>query len=167
MDGERFDRIAKALGTGVGRRGVLRGALGAALGAALGVAGVRQAAAQGTCLENGSRCGREGDGTCCSGVCKRKRGTNKKFCRQAPGQGNCTVEWRGCPEFLHEVRTCGQGCECYVTTRGASFCGDGGPCVACEQDADCEKTGKKGSKCITCRWCPGGNTCVAPCPNPD
>ena len=55
MDGERFDRIAKALGIGVGRRGVLRGALGAAVGAVLGVAGVRQAADQGTCLENGLR----------------------------------------------------------------------------------------------------------------
>ncbi len=45
MDGERFDRIARVLGTTPSRRGALRLLIGGALGTAAGMPGVRRAAA--------------------------------------------------------------------------------------------------------------------------
>ena len=165
MDGERFDRIAKALGTGVGRRGVLRGALGAALGAALGVAGVREAAA--ACLENGERCG--GDrGTCCSGRCVRKQNSRKKFCKPAPGQGTCTIESDVC-DFNTPQQPCNgdSTCRCAITTSGTSFCA--GPRRACANCAGNEKMCVRefgaGARCTRCPTCSGYNgQCVEACP---
>ena len=138
----------------------MRAALSAALGGLL-AAQVREAKA--VCLENGMRCGGE-RGTCCSGVCKRKPGTNKKFCRPAADQGTCTVEQDACTTGLFSCNG-DQSCLCWVTPRGASFCGGpGGVCVACERDADCESAPVKGAKCARCPECPSGTVCVQPCP---
>ena len=181
MDGERFDVLTRRLGATGSRRQLLRGVLGAALGAALGVAGVREAAA--ACLENGERCGREGDDQCCSGLCKRKRGTNKKFCRQAPGQGTCTIEQNRCTQGDVAAVKCGASgtdCNCYVTAKGTSFCGAAKTsCFACVTNAACEDRppnpsvpgdsgGQRGDVCVLCIGCgaAGGRGCVQPCANP-
>ena len=79
MDDQRFDAIAKALGTGIGRRGLLRRALGAALGIAVGERGAGAQTAD--CRGTGKRCG-GGRAPCCSGVCKGKRGNKTCRCPQ-------------------------------------------------------------------------------------
>ena len=64
MDGERFDRIAKDLGTGIGRRPLLRTVMGACLKVALVAAGLTETA--GECRANGTWCA--DGGQCCSEV---------------------------------------------------------------------------------------------------
>jgi hypothetical protein len=166
MDTAQFDRIAVALSRRMPRRSLL--SLLAALGLGGLVAG--DVAADDVCLADGERCGGATDLPCCSGWCKRKPGSRKKVCKAAPDQGTCTVAQNDCG---------GSGscngdpkCACYVTTRGASFCGAGvgtglnWDCVVCERDRDCEKVTGKGSRCIPCAaTCqPGLNLCAQPCP---
>jgi hypothetical protein len=159
MDTERFDRLVIALSRRVPRRSVL-GLLGG-----LGFTGLVtwDVAGQTTCLTNGTRCGGE-RGVCCSGWCKRKRGTNKKFCRQADGEGTCTIEADICH---NKFVNCGTGCECVVTTQGRSFCavlrafGDG--CVS-NQECEQHELGGKGAKCIDGGTSCGSATfCMPPC----
>ena len=76
MDGERFDRIARALGTTPSRRGALRLLAAGALGALLALP--RAAAAQlgteanaGSCRAPGDLC--DGDADCCSERCRNGR----------------------------------------------------------------------------------------------
>jgi hypothetical protein len=170
LDAERFDRLLLTLSRARSRRSVL-GLLGAVVLTGL----VARDVAGQTCLANGTRCGRAGDLPCCSGWCKRKRGTTKKFCRQAPGQGNCTIEANICAgslSFCHDGS--GIDCRCLVTTRGFSFCGvDGDPdCFACATDADCEQRpgGQAGDRCVRCPSVCDTTTndrgCVRMCPNP-
>jgi hypothetical protein len=163
MDSRCFEAIVRSFGTGAtSRRDALRVLAGAALVGLLARFGADGAGAQGACLDNGQRCGGE-LGTCCSGFCKRKRGTNKRFCRPAPGQGTCTIEQDACVDGS----TCNgdSQCRCSVTTRGQSFCGGGGTCTDCTGDAKCEKLTGRGSKCVQCPNCFGFNTlCRPPCP---
>jgi hypothetical protein len=172
MDTEQFDRFTVALSRRTPRRAFL------ILLTALGLTGLvtGEMAAADVCLGNGEHCGRATDPACCSGLCKRKHGSRKKVCKAAPDQGTCDVEQDDCAS----TALCNNdpACTCYVTTRGASFCGvgvglappSGGPdwdCVDCEQDRDCDQATGKGSRCIVCpRTCgPGLNLCARPCPS--
>ena len=65
MDGRRFDDLAKTLGAGTSRRGVMRGLAGA-MAAALGLAGSKRAEAL-TPRPAGATCIR--NATCASGIC--------------------------------------------------------------------------------------------------
>jgi hypothetical protein len=169
MDTELFDRLVIALGRQIPRRSLV-GLLG---GLGLTGFGTRNVAAQSTCLPNGTRCGGS-RGTCCSGLCKRKRGTSKKFCRQAPGQGICTIDFNVCanPSRPCDDGSIGAGCNCWVSMRGYSFCGSPAECFNCETDADCAKrptVGQAGDHCVHCAGCDAtsGRRCIHPCPNPD
>ena len=108
MDPAHFDRLAIAVGQRLSRRVAI------SLLAALGLTGLgsQGAGAQLGGLVNGQPC-TSGD-QCASGRCVRKQGTRKKFCRQAPGQGICSIEFNACE------------------TAGALNCGDagGGDCSA-------------------------------------
>lgn len=167
MDADRFDRLTVSL---TRTRRSLLGLL-----SALGVTGLLSEEVLAACAENGTRCGRAGDEPCCSGRCVRKRGTRKKFCRQAPGQGICTVEsptiCAGGVTYCHEPDT-NELCTCFVTSRGYSFCGgDGGDCFACETDTNCEPRvgGRRGDRCIECAGCGtafNNRACYSKCPNP-
>jgi hypothetical protein len=170
MDTEQFDRFAVALSRRTPRRSFL--SLLTALGFTGLVAG--KAAAQ-TCLANGKHCGRATDPACCSGLCKRKHGSRKKVCKAAPDQGTCDVKQDDCASA--DPCNGDPTCTCYITTRGASFCGagvgitppSGGPswdCVDCQQDRDCDQATGKGSRCIVCpRTCGSDlNLCARPCP---
>ena len=164
MDAEHFDRLVLTLTRARTRRSVL--GLLAALGLTRLVA--RDVAA--ACLANGRRCLRTTD--CCSGWCKRKRGTFKKFCRQAPEQGICTIESNSCTigSPYCDVDRSGT-CACFVTTRGFSFCGRGViDCFACATNADCEqRTGEAGARCVPCSGaCAHINerACIRKCPDP-
>jgi hypothetical protein len=167
MDADRFDALTRRLGATDSRRRVLRGTLGAALGGLLAAAGMPgDAAAQLGGLADGQPCtsGEE----CSSGRCKRKRGTRKKFCRHAPGQGTCIADVDAC---VDSPSTCNNdpSCVCFVTTRGWSVCAVSAlTCVACDGDGDCEQVIGKGSRCIRCDDClvSTGFACVRPCPTP-
>jgi hypothetical protein len=150
MDATDFDQLAVA----VGQRTTRRIALG--LLAALGLAGLMREEAAAACLLDGARCG--GDrGTCCSGWCKKKGGSRKKFCRQAPDQGICTIEndfWAGNDTSCNNLT--GTPCICMVTSRGYAFCASFNSdvaCFNCRNNADCEKrtephAGQPGDRCI-------------------
>ena len=160
MDGGRFDELVSALGAGAASRrlvsglltaGVLEGVL-----ARWGLAGV-EAQEPPSCRRRSEGCRR--DRQCCSGVCKRGA------CRRAPGQGTCQGE-----NSCGPVVKCNGNldCECYVTTRGTSFCGDnlGRGCTACAANEDCITAGfPAGSVCVHCPGCAvtGDRLCAAPC----
>jgi hypothetical protein len=157
MHPRHFDRLTLTLSITSSRRAALRAVLSAS---ALGLARGQHVSALTTCSlkANGTRCS---DGVeCCSGLCKRKKGSHKTFCRQAPGQGTCTIEQDEC------VSTCNDNvqCHCSVTTNGRSFCGGSEACTACTRDTECTKVTGKGSKCVQCATCSGIDTfCAAPC----
>ncbi len=163
MDPTRFDRLTTILS----HRSTRRTALG--LLAALGLAGLASEEAAAACTSG--RCGRAADLECCSGRCVRKRGTNKRYCRQAPGQGICDIDQDFCG--LGRSINCGAAddrCLCQRTTQGYSFCAGGRICVAqCETNADCEKRagGHRGDRCIVApECCPGSSrACAIPCPS--
>lgn len=121
------------------RRAALRLAAGSGLGALLARPGRPEAAA--ACRRDGKECARGGQ--CCSGLCRR--GT----CRAAPGQGTCTIASDRCAGVDRGCKA-GQPCSCYVTARGASFCGANFDqvCSSCDRDEDCEFVTGPGSACI-------------------
>ena len=177
METKRFDALTRSL-TGPGSRRVALRLLSAPI-IASGVALLRIRLAEathtpGACRHNGVRCTTGSE--CCSGRCKRKRGTTKKFCRQAPDQGICTIEDNICGTRTTACDAAGTAaCACFVTTRGQSFCGDlnAGTCVNCTSDADCvnRSGGQAGDRCIAANppaCCPdvSERMCVHTCPNP-
>jgi hypothetical protein len=151
MDPTRFDRLTMTLSQPRTRRTAL------GLLAALGLTGLVRQEAAAACQGGTGRCGRATDLECCSGRCVRKRGTRKKFCRQAPGQGICDIHQDLCG--LGRSISCGADadrCVCQRTTQGYSFCAGGRICVAqCETNADCEKRagGHRGDRCIVAPEC--------------
>ena len=114
MNEPRLDDAAKTLAT-ASRRRTLRAA-GAVL--AVGLARLCPAPARAGhfgCQHLGARCA---DATqCCSGICKRKRGTNCKTCR-AHGKGICKAGQDSCaqPGAYPCGSNFGSPCHCFVTT---------------------------------------------------
>ena len=170
MDGARFDRLAVAVGQRITRRATI------GLLAALGLTefASQGAGAQLGGLVNGQPC-TSGD-QCVSGRCVRKEGTQKKFCRQAQGQGICSIEFNACEADGELVcgddgEVGGVDCFCTVTSEGYSFCGIEDACFACQTDRDCRRrpgVGQAGDRCVVCLACTGnffGRACVRICPN--
>jgi hypothetical protein len=168
MDPAHFDRLAITVGQRITRRSAL------SLVTALGFTGIRSqgAGAQLGGLVNGEPCSKGFE--CASGFCRRKKGTNKRFCRQAKGQGICSTEFNACEaggNLVCGTATGGGDCNCYVTGSGYSFCGVEDTCFACQTNSDCEQrpgVGQKGNRCVVCAGCTGnffGRACVRTCPN--
>jgi hypothetical protein len=176
MESERFDTLTRSLTDTGSRRAVLRRLSAPTIAGVLGLVSRGMARAKhtpGNCRHNGERCtvGPE----CCSGRCKRKRGTTKKFCRAAPGQGICTIESDGCRGDSGVCNAAGTPpCACYVTTRGFSVCAQAPvSCFKCTSDAECVDRpgdGQAGDRCVQCSACPAdttnGRACAHKCPNP-
>ena len=164
MDPTRFDHLVVVLG----RRASRRSPVG--LFAALGSTGLLTRDVAAACSPDGTRCGGSTGVTCCSGFCKRKRGTHKRFCHQAPSQSTCTVDRDVCvTASVGDCSVVGTSCKCFVTTSGRSFCGEllKSVCTACTTNDDCTKVTGKGSACITdgpncCGTSP--TICIPPCP---
>ncbi len=166
MDTRRFDALVRTLGTAGSRRSALRALLGAAFGVASGLLGLKDAAA--ACATNGTRCGRARDAPCCSGICKRRRGTHKRFCRAAPNQGICTTETNAC---FGTSFPCQAGptfsCNCYGTKSGTAFYGQNGAFCQdnCSTDAACAPRGQ-GARCLGPETLCCADGCVPPCDTP-
>ena len=166
MNPTRFDHLVIVLGRRTPRRsfvGLLAALGGTGLLARDGVAA--------TCSPDGTRCGGSTSVTCCSGLCKKKRGSHKKFCRPAPSQGTCTVELNGCVNgAASNCSVGGTTCNCFVTTSGRSFCSEllKVKCTACTTDDQCTEHTGKGSACITngpnCCSNTFSTFCAPPCP---
>ena len=157
MDGDRFDALARSLAAHRPRRAALRALAGAALAGPLALVGAREAAAR--CLRNGEACRRGPQ--CCSGVCRR--GENGKKCRAAPSQLTCTVERDVCAQG--SAARCGppgNECYCWVTARGASFCGGNDGAYGA---ASCDECAGAGRVCVRGggAFCDGPVACVLPC----
>ena len=164
MDADRFDAVARSFSRRAGVRGLAA--------VALGVVGTQRAGAQ-TCTTNGLPC-TDGE-QCCSGRCKRKRGSRKKFCRAAPDQGTCTIEDDTCDGGSSACDAAGtSSCICHVTSGGFSFCGatSSGTCFTCTSDRGCARrpgVGQRGDRCVQCpSSCSETNhrMCVHKCSNP-
>jgi hypothetical protein len=173
VDADRFDRLTIAVAKRTTRRTAL------ALLSGLGLSGLLVQDAQAQCGNNGSRCQKSDD--CCSGRCKRKRGTGKKFCRSAPDQGICTIASDYCPGTF---TICGSAqddsiCYCFRRPNGASICARYDPTNKCNftgecTDAKCRATfatypnGKKAfcGRCDNCGPTQPG-ICLLPCDEPD
>jgi hypothetical protein len=180
VDIDRFDALARRLSATGSRRAALRALAAGLVTFSLGGRTVRADHATCTLKANGERC--TSGAECCSGRCKRKRGTNKRFCRKAPGQGICTVVENICETQSGDCNSTGTPqCLCFVAEDGFSFCGRNADiverCFICDSDADCEKRpgGQTGDRCVYCggTYCidrPSGNTngtaCISRCPNP-
>jgi hypothetical protein len=174
LDAERFDRLLLTLTRARSRRSVL-GLLGALGLTAVASEETRATHTPGDCRHNGVRC--TAGTQCCSGRCVRKRGTTKKFCRQAPDQGICTIEDNICGTRTTACDAAGTAaCVCFVTSRGFSFCGSltGTTCVNCTSDAECVNragVGQAGDRCVpanppTCCTGVSERLCVHACPDP-
>jgi len=181
MDDIRFDALARRLSATGPRRAALRAVAAGLVAGGLSWRGEPAAAETCTLKPTGERC--TSGGECCSGRCKRKKGTNKRFCRQAPGQGICTVADNLCTVGSSDCNSTGTPqCLCWVAEDGFSFCGAKPPdtverCFICDSDADCQKRpgAQPGDRCVYCggTLCtdrPAGNTnataCISRCPNP-
>ncbi len=163
MDGSRFDALTRAVTTiqKTSRRQNLKLLAGGVLGVLAVPFWVSGASA--VCRSNGIRC--TAGAECCSGVCKKKAGTRKKFCRAAPGQGTCTIEQDICRGMGSGICNGNAQCECHLRSNGASVCTGKGACATCATDGDCSSFGQ-GWLCVRCAFCgPEGNRgCVPPCP---
>ncbi|MFM9107961.1 MAG: right-handed parallel beta-helix repeat-containing protein [Chloroflexota bacterium] len=121
MDGQAFDRLARALGGAMTRRGSLRAAAGGALaaGAAASLAAKhrrRKPGAEGPCGDGTRKqniCMK--DSECCTNICNRKTGKRNK-----DEKGRCRCIRRGGP--CKENRNC-----CNTLTCGGGICGGGAP----------------------------------------
>jgi hypothetical protein len=138
MDEHTFDATARWLARHGSRRAALRLGVGvlAAVPALLAPGGTTAA-----CRKPGKECSRGQQ--CCSGLCKGGR------CRSAPGQGTCTIAADVCAGTGVGC-VAGQPCSCFVTSRGAAFCGArfDNVCSSCREDADCEFVTGPGSACV-------------------
>jgi hypothetical protein len=174
MDASTFDRLTRKVVTHASRRAALA-ALLAGTGGVLGLSVARPAGAQ-SCLTDGTRCRNATE--CCSSWCKRKHDSHKKFCRRADNQGICRGADNKCisGSVVCGTNSTGDGCPCFVTTAGRSFCGAGSVVAAdgcdCTSNMQCERRIGKGAKCVQVEGvcaalCPSGTTtgCLAPCPN--
>ena len=165
MDAAHFDQLILRLTRARNRRSLL------SLLAAMGLTGLLARDVAAACRKNGRRC--TTGLACCSGRCVRKRGTNTRFCRQAPDQGTCTTEADACVAVAAACDSGGIGnCACWVTHQGYSVCANNffDECVACESHADCEQRagGQVGDRCVRCRNCSATSDwgCVRKCPDP-
>ena len=166
MDGRRFDGFTRGLASATGRRQVIKGIAGSAVAGALALVGLREAAADhGLCRHDGERCVTGSE--CCSGRCVKKKGTTKRFCRPAPGQGTCTTEQDAC-RGTSAICNNDPNCNCQVRRNGFSVCAKKGACAPCVTDQDCRDTPGFGPKamCVRCQVCPaeGYTGCADPCP---
>jgi hypothetical protein len=158
MDRHRFDALAKTLGGGSTRRGVLT------LFVPSGLAMRRDRVAakkrnkkrrkapplnQFGCLDVGRRCRKTKH--CCSGICAGPE--NKKRCRSHDVGGCPVAEVGSCFNGACTTRT-GDAGLCMPTTGNAGYCGaDSTPCIACNKDADCRERCGSGAACVTCGLC--------------
>ncbi len=152
MDADRFDRLVRASGA-VPRRPAMRAAAAAALAGLFARLGTQDAAAG--CRRAGHDCRRSTQ--CCSGRCRGKRG--EKTCRTAFSQGTCSIRRDIC--LLGDATAavdCGVTCRCYVTTAGASFCGQPldfvADCAACPTGTRCMRQGPACPSVVCTRPCP-------------
>jgi len=175
MDHQRFDDVAKLIGTGASRRRILTGLAGAVLSL-----GARGHAAAGTCAGAGEACVDGLDSSCCTDaycvfqdcvaipVCaplycsSRVDCCDNKICLD--GGGNLpSGDFSGGSCYVREGDLCDgngdQGCQTGECIDG--YCG-GPPVSDCTADGDC------GDDLICCGYGGGGAGCVAQeCCGPD
>jgi hypothetical protein len=180
MDGTSFDTLTRQLIATRSRRAAVRAVAAGLVVGGLGWRGEAALATPCTLNPNGDRC--TSNGQCCSGHCVRKKGTHKRFCRKAPGQGICTVTENQCSGGSIACNSLGTPqCVCWVSESGFSFCGALPAdlldhCFICNSDADCQERpgAQAGDRCvycaISCTDQPTGNSngtaCISKCPNP-
>jgi hypothetical protein len=170
MDGERFDRMAKALVVPCPRRGVVHGLMGAVVALIPGMAAARRTRAQRASCASGVTC----RGRCCASGTVCAKGKNGGCICPTTGEPSCigveTPDGVCCPE----------GTTCYPEVQvGGACCTDRRVCTStvdagngttrqlthcCQAGHACTNCGlnELGYDTIVC--CPEGETC---CDTPD
>lgn len=148
MDAFRFDRWTRALGLIGSRR---QTTLGLLLGAIVAAGRGGKVAAGPGCKNVGKKCKRAK--TCCSGVCKGKKG--KKKCRSHDAGGcKAGAEEAFCGGVDDECTTSsGASGNCNTTTGQAGYCSANGVCFNCTRDADCRAICGPKAACVACAAC--------------
>jgi hypothetical protein len=162
MDGQQFDRIARALGSGRSRRSVVKGLAAGVFGLVAGTKAMEQAAAGVQCISDGQACSPSGEGgsSCCEGYSCAAYVGDTYTC-----QAIVTCSWWG------EDCTENECCDGFVCSSAGTCANEVGACAGgyerCEyQEGDvyvtccdgliCEETGK-GQLCLYCA--PQGVSC--------
>jgi hypothetical protein len=149
MEAAGFDRIAKAVSTGTGRRRLVAGLLGAALAAPLGRAGAQD------CKRNGQACKKNRQ--CCSNNCAGGTGTGSTsksagICAAVCAHGQVADGVGGC--------TCAAPC---VPSPGCFLRGTTEGCIVCTSTSpDCERD----QTCATSADCASNAACIQGGGNP-
>jgi hypothetical protein len=157
MDGQQFDRLARALGSGNSRRALLKKFSAAGFGALLGSRVVERAAAQEVCLEVYSECPVVGEiGECCEGL------QCTEFWNAPEGMGlcwwipTCAFEEESCAELpCCDQMTCSEENVCIYPPAeycadDEEFCGkdvERGVDVSCCEGYICNQQGE-GTSCV-------------------
>lgn len=154
MDADRFDRLARRLGTTNSRRAALKGLAAGGLGAALGLLGRREAGADHGCRHNGRRC--TSAFQCCSGACK-----NGACCKSAGA--SCSAGSQCCSGRCKDGTCCnglGKACsaneECCAGGCNNACCKL--PGASCTADSECCAGGCEANG--TCGCAPAGAACA-------
>jgi hypothetical protein len=167
MDGERFDRFARLLASGINRRGIFRAIAGGLAGASLSLIG-EAAEAGPRCRLIGRTCSKHAQ--CCSGFCPHKRGGHS-VCAVCESGIHCGTiccppdALNGCSE-INGPNGPIVGCLCpegTVYDRAANACHPcGGGDQECRSDDDCcSGACCEGTCCAHGEVCSIEGTCVA------
>jgi hypothetical protein len=176
MDPRQFDRMAKALGSGVQRRhilGVLAGGFAAALSTQRATLAHHKA----------SHCAHEGEvpdprtkKSCCPGLVPDPTDPKRRCIVEVPPPALCPAFFDPCATDEPPLPACYEttSCFCAMTTEGESFCGQQAPgsgnCAspACTQTTGCDLANPDeicclpGQTCVELSCCPT-NQCVFAC----
>jgi hypothetical protein len=125
MDGNRFDELTRALGSGRSRRGILKG-LGASALAAAGVGRLAAPAAARRKRSVGNSCASNND--CASGLCVQESRT-RKICRCQSGT-DCCVSDAECDDGNDCTADACVNNQCAHTPLTGTPCDDGNLCTA-------------------------------------
>ncbi len=148
MDGDQFDALTRAFGSGRSRRGVLKALAGASLGAV--AVGFDETSAAARKRAQGIVCSKNAD--CQSGACLPKDHTGRRYCAECGSPATCPPVSDAC-----HVATCLGGSCGTMPTNLNGVCA---PAVdACHTASTCDA----GGHCVAggAITCPGGDQCNA------
>jgi hypothetical protein len=144
MDGQRFDRLVKALGTAPSRRHLLKAMAGAATAGVAALLAPAAGRAGAVCRAPGNVCSKQAD--CCSGCCGPADRTGRRHCLDsatfATDPANCGACGHSCPGTPNGQPICVAGACDLECASAADPCG--GAC--CTIDQFCEA-----DACVACK----------------
>lgn len=171
MDPTTLDRLARFVGSGQSRRGMLKSIAGGALAAAGAAIGVDRADAAARCRGQGVVCVKNAD--CCSSACGPKNRTGRRVCVECVTAADCPGD--ACSTAVCENGACGttavdcddadactiDTCDPILGCQHAPVVGMGNE-TACALDCECASGNCFNSVCANFVSSCAGNACDPP-----